>query len=634
MNTSCANHCRGARISATGHYSIHMVDLRLRCSEWRPWRCPVVGALMLSRLRAYNSGSRRTPEHDAPFRRFLTISLSIATFAIDVIAVIAALTAVAVLTGFSASFHVGRFSVSVTSAHNPLLILAILVVFRSLTPSIRVFRAINISALPARALVGWCHVHDRVRDLPREDALRTTVFLAAVSLAMKLSLAYAHPGFWTGDDVEIHEMTFARLFGFHWQAWNLRSPFYPMAVIYPVQGLLVHGGLSNTHALVFSGRAIVATCSAATLVVLFAVCWRTFGSVPIALISVLILATNKLHTMTGTTELPRPVSALLVLAAFAAVSQSRRITTSFVAGALVGTAAAMRFSEEIFAAPAVLQLSLERRWVEILAFGCGFAAIALFVLGPVDQLYWGESFFSLRHMVDFTLVQRLSTRGYQPWYEYIRAVPEWTNVGVAAAAITGAVLLRRHALVLWTVIPVATLSALPHKEPRYLVPVLPYFAMLAGYSVWQLIIWLRHPHESDANDRRISVAGTLTAAVIAIVLTEPTGYVLPRTDDAVACARYIARVGPRDGVAAAQLWNIGGRIYLPLAEPLIDLDPIRMATPDQFGAAIGMASVKWIVLPDRVARRSDYERTLVIAGFDAIVTPFSPRSTYRLYRRR
>jgi hypothetical protein len=568
-----------------------------------------------------------------PSGRGLTALLPVAALAVDVIAVIAALTAVAMLTGFSASFHIGRFNVTATSAHNPLLIVATLVVIRSFVPSIPVLRAVDISALPGRALVSWCRVHDRVRELSQKDAFRITVVVAAVSLALKLILAYAHPGFWTGDDVEIHEMTFARLFGFHWQAWNLRSPFYPMTVIYPIQALLVHFGFTNPHALVFSGRAVVALCSAATLLLLFAVCLRTFRSVPIALISTLILATNKLHTMTGATELPRPVSALLVLAAFAVLSSSRRRATSLVAGALVGAGAAMRFSEEIFAVPAILQLSIERRWAEIVALACGFSAITLFVFGPVDKLYWGESFFSLRHTIDFTLVQRLSTRGYQPWYEYIRAIPEWTNVGVAACAVTGAVLLRRHALVLWTAIPVAILSALPHKEPRYLVPVLPYFAMLAAYAVWQLIVWLRYAHNSDAGDRRTAVAATFAAAVIAIVLTEPTGYVLPRTDDAVARARYIALVGPRDGVAAAQLWNIGGRIYLPLAEPLIDLDPARMATAEQFGAAIGVASVKWIVLPDRVLQRGDYERTLALAGFNEIVAPFSPPSTYRLYRR-
>lgn len=67
---------------------------------------------------------------------------------------------------------------------------------------------------------------------------RAAMFVTAVgvfSLAARLLNASSSYGFFSGDDVEIHEMTFAALFHLDWPIWELRSPFYPMLFIYPVQ---------------------------------------------------------------------------------------------------------------------------------------------------------------------------------------------------------------------------------------------------------------------------------------------------------------------------------------------------------------------------------------------------------------
>ncbi len=50
---------------------------------------------------------------------------------------------------------------------------------------------------------------------------------------VKAIYAWWYYGFYTGDDVEIHEMVFAAIFGWDWQAWDIRSAFYPMVFIYP-----------------------------------------------------------------------------------------------------------------------------------------------------------------------------------------------------------------------------------------------------------------------------------------------------------------------------------------------------------------------------------------------------------------
>jgi hypothetical protein len=570
---------------------------------------------------------------------------------LDGIAIAAVVSAAAIAAGFSGTFRVGPWLVSATSTSNPITIAAVALVIRSISPAVPFLGLIPVARFPARALAAWHRVHDAIAKLTVSHALLIVGCVMAASLALKLALAYRHPGFWTGDDVEIHEMTFARLFRIPVRPWELRSPFYPMGVIYPIQFLLAQTGQTDPAILVFAGRAIVACCTIVTLWLTFQIARRLFDSVPIAVLSVLVLATNKLHVMTGTTELPRPVASAFVLAAFWVLSVPRASIQTCGAGALIACASAMRFSEEVFLVPAALQLLVERRGRDVLLLVSGFMMTAVVTFGLVDALYWGEPFFSVRHIIEFTLVQGQSTRGFQPWYEYIRSIPAWANVGTTALALSGTVSAqwatlsasnaslsgeRRASRVLtaWAWLPAIALSLLPHKETRYLVPILPFFAMLAAAALWQAIGWLRQADPTVHERGRERLAWILAIALLAIALTEPVDYVLPRTDDGVAVAQYIAEAGPTEGVAAEQVWNIGGRIYLPASNPLIDIDPAQMTDLSRLDAITQMPNIVWLVLQDRDVKRLRCEKLVNAAGFDEVAVPGQRNTSYRLYQRR
>jgi hypothetical protein len=58
---------------------------------------------------------------------------------------------------------------------------------------------------------------------------------------------------------------------------------------------------------------VVVVFSALSLWLVYKLATRLFSSVPIGILSLLLLAVSKLHTSLGSSELPRPVAALLVL---------------------------------------------------------------------------------------------------------------------------------------------------------------------------------------------------------------------------------------------------------------------------------------------------------------------------------
>jgi hypothetical protein len=380
---------------------------------------------------------------------------------------------------------------------------------------------------------------------------------------------------------------------------------------------LVHrAGVQDPAILVAVGRLVVVAFSVANIWLTFRVSVRFFKSIPIALLAATCLSLIKLQNIAGSTELPRTVEAFFLLLAFdSLLADGAKTGRAFLSGVLLGVAACMRFSEVIFVAPAAIQLILRRRWRDACIFGAGFALVAYFVLGPLDELYWGQSFYSLRHFADYTLLQRLSSRGYQPFYEYVRAIPAWSDPLFFALAFA-AILWTSLTLSLWTWLPVILLSMLPHKEPRYLVPVLPFMSMSAAASLWRISEWLARPEtEADGAVRRRRIAGGLTAAVAAAAILEIAGGWFPRSEDGIVLAKYVASRPVAGTMVAEQSWRIGGRLYLGDRVRLVDLDPGAINEPQPFSAILRDPEIAWIALFTSDVRRLSSAPVLEHAAF-------------------
>ena len=109
------------------------------------------------------------------------------------------------------------------------------------------------------------------------------------------------------------------------------------------------------------------------------------------LLAVLFVAISKLLVSFGSSELPRPISTVFVVAAFVTVLDTR-MAASAVIGMLLGIAAAFRFSELVFIPGALLTLPRDQyRLRAVITLVAAIATLAA-ITATSDTLYWGTPF--------------------------------------------------------------------------------------------------------------------------------------------------------------------------------------------------------------------------------------------------
>ena len=483
-----------------------------------------------------------------------------------------------------------------------------------------------LSAIDRRAIDVVLWVRRQLSRLTsRNTALVLGIFLV-FGLTVRLANAWAHPGFFSGDDVEVQEMSFARLFGWDWSAWNLRSPFYPLGFIYPVQTLLSSTGVDDTRSLVFAGRAVVAILSSFGIILVY---WIVRGSLgrPAAVLAAAFVTFSGLSVSFGSTELPRPIAAVFVLVAFGLLQERR--SAPLLAGAAVGIAAAMRFSEIVFVIPGALQLLREGRHRTLVVFVAATAVTAAGIQAGCDYFNWGHPFSSVREMVDFTIAHGGSTRGYQPLWHYLVAVTDWTDFAVFALAVY-ATSRQTWRLGLWAWTPIVVLSLLPHKESRYLLPALPFVAALAAVGLWRISAVVANPEGARPPGR---LAIWIVAGMCGSLVFQVSQMHVRRTDAAVRFASELARNAQIDVLAIEQHWGMGNRLYLRLVRNLVRLDSEHLRNQGDLLEMVRRTNASWIALSQDTCRRVNCGAVLTSTDYAQVLTmPDADTSNYIVYR--
>jgi len=476
----------------------------------------------------------------------------------------------------------------------------------------------NLCSLASSAVGQW----------DRRTIARILAGIIVASTIGKILNAYWYYGFCCGDDVEIHEMTFSRLFGLDWKASDLRSAVYPLGIIYPVQAAAVRLGVDTPESLILVGRLVVVGFSAASIFLTYRLAVRYFQSQPIALVAATVLAVSKVFSTFGSSELPGPVAATLLLGSSLFLFDATLRRLAF-ASLLMGLAAALRFSELIFVAPAVVALAVQRQPMRAAMFGLLATGFFLAFVGAADYLYWGRPFASLFNIIDFTLIRQQSSRGVQPFHYYFSSATAWINWVLLAFIAYGARRAPIH-VTAWFVVPVLLLSCLPHKEARYLVAAMPFAAILAGLGCWLLFTegWRPRWLKSPATWRLVVAA----ALVLAVVL-EIDGIRFRRSDAAVYGARLIANAVPARVVALEQSWQAGGRLYLRGVETVLDISAESLSNASALERYLADSGAEYVGFRQQTLAGHGYEGLVRRLGFTEL-EPSDPPRAYRVFFRR
>jgi hypothetical protein len=309
-------------------------------------------------------------------------------------------------------------------------------------------------------------------------------------------------------------------------------------------------------------------------------------------------------------ELPRTLSAVFVVLAFFFL-RSERTRMAALSGVCLAIAACLRFSEVAFMLPALASLAIERRWRKIVVLTAAWLVAAGAIQAASDMWYWGEAFHSAHAAFRFTVVDRLSSRGYEPPWAYLTAVNGWTDLLVFTLAVVGT---RRTTwqLACWCWLPIVALSALPHKEPRYLIPVLPFVALLAAFGLRAVWRFIRVAPTAPSSQR---LAAALLVALPLRCVAHAAAYHVNRSDAQVALASVLDARPEAQAIAVEQAWKFGGHLYFRLHRVVDDLSTEDLASAASLTTATRRHAIRAVAISATPCEGTRCDELLLSAGF-------------------
>jgi len=397
--------------------------------------------------------------------------------------------------------------------------------------------------------------------------------LLATTAALKVALAWAYPGFLSGDDLEIVLTAARRAVHLDYSPWPIRSLFHPLVLVLPVMKTGVAAGLASPRWLTLLAALPTAAFSTLSVWLAHRVARALGASEPTALTAAFLCATAAVPFAHGATPYPRSISSALLLAAFLLlVRGASEWRDPALAGVLVAAALAVRWSDGLALVPLLgVSLASPRGRRRAAALAAGFAAGAVVFVGAFDALTWGAPFASLRAFVEF-LGQPHETFTPRPAWWYVGMLLQWAGpvLVILCAAAAGDRRARRPLLVAAAMM--ALLSPTPIKSLRYTIAANGFLAVGATFG-WERLRNSRRPGRALA-------AACLFAAVP--LCAERTLHILgTKTQSAVEAAQFLASRRPAiRAVALEQAWAYGERLYLGDAVRIADVLPRRPLEPD------------------------------------------------------
>jgi GPI mannosyltransferase 3 len=226
------------------------------------------------------------------------------------------------------------------------------------------------------------------------------------------------------------------------------------------------------------------------------------------------------------------------------------------AGALLGLTVIVRYPSLVFLIPFALSFLFARTWRALAGLACGLA-VAMTGLGVLDAATWGHPLHSLSAYLAFNspLGDAVSRFGAQPWWYY---APIFAGMAFLPLLFPFQLGLRKPNLAQGCFfIYLLAIQVHPHKEPRFLLPLLPLMTICAAGEACELL-------ESSRRWRDMRI-NALAAGVYAAWSFAAASWFLPFSfHREMIQADVVAGRDPslKALLVGTTLWRTGGRFYL------------------------------------------------------------------------
>jgi hypothetical protein len=317
---------------------------------------------------------------------------------------------------------------------------------------------------------------------PRTELLARPllVFGLSVGIVARLVFAFSDDGMWWPDEYyQALEPAHRAVFGYGWQAWEFIDGARHWTLPGFVAGVLWFA--SKLHLpLIATVEVVCVAIHSATIVAISVLAQRLGASRWSSALSAVVFAVMGLAVFMAPRTMGEGLSALPVTVALAlCVKPSRR--GLIIAGVLLTLAVGLRLQNGLFCLGA---LALVWRRGSRREAGVLFAVLLAGALayGLVDLFTWGSFFHSAMVYVRFNLIEgRASSFGTAPPWHYVTSLITAEGATVIPLVLLSLAAMRRTPDLAWVIIVfLAVHSLIPHKELRFVFPILPLLAAHAA----------------------------------------------------------------------------------------------------------------------------------------------------------
>jgi hypothetical protein len=242
---------------------------------------------------------------------------------------------------------------------------------------------------------------------------------------------------------------------------------------------------------------------------------RRFGGETASWFAGILGATFPPALVFGSRAMGETASGTVVVLAALAI-EKRAAPYAWLAGALAGGAVFLRYQNGLVLVSLLFLLLARRRFAQALRFTTA-AAVAGALGGALDYLTWGRFFHSFFVYWKYNFVENVSARwGTSPWDFYFDVARSAAGPAAFAIALGLALaLFRAPGLLFVAAVFVAAHCRVPHKEFRFMMPVVPLTLALSGVGLGAVL---------DRFDRQ-RLAASILGVALAVALLVRTGHV-------------------------------------------------------------------------------------------------------------